>query len=517
MTAQSFERQGLRLMAVAIAALLLAACQSSDRPKAEHPAAERRSATSPATPSAAPEFRPIAGAPRPNIIVILADDLGYADVSAYRAGRIPTPNIDSIGRDGVRFTQGYSSAPICSPARAGLLTGRHQQRFGFEYNPGAAARELAERRGLDTRERTMADALRAAGYRTAAIGKWHLGGSPEFYPTNRGFDEYWGFLTGQTNHIRPDAPEAVNAFEPVERPGAGELARAWRNVNQPNRVIRGANREPVELGDGLLTEQLTEQAVAFIDRNRERPFFLYLAHHAPHTPLQITRKYFDRFPNIANRTQRVYAGMVSALDDGVGAVLEALARNRIEQNTIVVFIGDNGCAMYVPDLCTGEPVSGGKLSYLEGGVRVPYLMRWPARIGPGKVHGAPVSSLDLFPTFAAAAGVGLLPDRAYDGIDLIGQLSAPNAGRAPLYWRSQPMAAVRDGQWKYVRELDGAENLYDLASDPRELRNLATAQPSVLAQLRQAHRQWESDKAAPLWQPNRTRFMFEGRTFEFTP
>lgn len=490
--------------------MALSACQSPDgaNPKVTAPAINE---------TAIPGFSVQSGAARPNIIVIVADDLGYADVSAYRANRIPTPHIDSIGRAGVLFTQGYSSAPICSPSRAGLLTGRHQQRYGFEYNPGPAARVLAERRGLDTGERTMADALRAAGYRTAAIGKWHLGSSPEFYPTNRGFDEYWGFLTGQTNHIRPDAPDAVNAFPPVDRPIGGDLSRAWRDLTPANRVIQGPDREPVDLADGLLTEQLTEQAVAFIERNRSRPFFLYLAHHAPHTPLQVSRKYFDRFAHISNRSQRVYAGMVSALDDGVGAVLDALARHQLTQNTLVVFTADNGCAMYVPDICTGDPLSGGKLSYLEGGIRVPYLARWPARIPAGTVHSAPVSSLDLFPTFAAAAGVQLLSDRTYDGIDLFSQLSTENQSRPALFWRSMPMGAVREGSWKYVRDLDGTESLYDLLTDPRELHNRATDQAAVLSRLRQAHRQWEADKTAPRWAPNTVRFSFEGRQFSFTP
>lgn len=542
-TAPRTEAAGLprspRLM-TGLVAFIMVACQSTDPPAASSTttpaaAAGTTAYTTPVTASAPTTAATAATATKasatsattlaptaaqPNIIVILADDLGYADVSAYRADRIPTPNIDRIGREGALFTQGYSSAPICSPARAGLLTGRHQQRFGHEYNTGPAVRELTGKRGLDTSEVTMADALRSAGYRTAAIGKWHLGSAPEFYPTNRGFDEYWGFLTGQTNHIRPLAADAVNAFEPVERPIAGDLSRAWLQVTPANRVVRGAEREPVELGDGLLTEQLTEQAVAFIERNRTQPFFLYLAHHAPHTPLQVSRKYFDRFPNIGNRSARVYAGMVSALDDGVGEVLQALARHRLADNTIVVFLADNGCAMYLPDVCSGKPLSGGKLSYLEGGVRVPYLMRWPARIRAGTVHSAPVSSLDLFPTFAAAAGMTLPAGRVYDGIDLISQLGASGTSakaRGPLFWRSQPMAAVREGHWKYIREMDGSELLYDLSTDVLERDDRAPHEAAVVARLRQAHRQWEADKTSPRWPSNRVSFSFEGRRYEFPP
>ncbi|MFO1200546.1 MAG: sulfatase-like hydrolase/transferase [Burkholderiaceae bacterium] len=457
-------------------------------------------------------------AARPNVVVFVADDLGYADVSTYREGRIPTPNIDRIGREGAVFTQGYASAPICSPSRAGLMTGRHQQRFGFEYNTGPPARDPGERRGLDPRELTLADALRAAGYRTGAFGKWHLGYSSEFYPLNRGFDEFWGFLGGQTNHIRPDAPEAVNGAEPASAFVAGNLARPATTVGPGNAVIAGPQRTRVPLGDGLLTEQITEQALAFIERNRARPFFLYVAHHAPHTPLQVTRKYFDRFPAIRNRTQRVYAGMVSALDDGVGAVLDRLQSLGLARDTIVVFVSDNGCAAYVPDLCSAEPLSGGKLTYLEGGVRIPFLVRWPARIRPGTTHASPVSTLDVFPTVAAAAGVGLPRDRAYDGVDLLAQLAAgPRGGRAPLFWRTDPIRAMRDGDYKYVQDLNGAQFLYRLPDDPRETRNLAAGEAGRVAEMRARYGQWEADKVAPRWPARSITYEFDGRTFTFLP
>lgn len=458
-------------------------------------------------------------APRPNIVLILADDLGYADVSTYRAGRIPTPNIDRIGREGAVFTQGYATAPICSPSRAGLMTGRHQQRFGFEYNTGPAPRDLAERRGLDSAEWTLADALRSAGYRTAAIGKWHLGSAPERYPLSRGFDEFWGFLTGQSNHIAPDAPEAVNALPPASGPPYTDLVRPWPAVGAGNAIVTGPQRERVDLGNGYLPEQITEQALAFIERHRAQPFFLYLAHSTPHTPLQTTRKYFDRFGAIADRSQRVYAGMVSALDDAVGAVLDRLAALGIARNTIVVFVSDNGCAAYIPGLCGAEPLSGGKLTYLEGGVRIPFLVRWPARIAAGRIHQAPVSTLDLFPTLAAAAGIGLRSDRAYDGLDLLPQLQrAADTQRPPLFWRSQPMQAMRLGDWKYLKDLDGIESLYDLAADPTESRDLAATQPSVLADLRARYAGWQADKAAPKWSATRVvEYDFAGRHFRFTP
>lgn len=470
------------------------------------------------TPVAAPA--PSASAARPpNLIIILADDLGHADVSTYRKGRFATPNIDRIGREGAVFLQGYASAPICSPSRAGLLTGRHQQRFGFEYNTGAAQRDIGERRGLPATERTIADALRAAGYRTGALGKWHLGSSEAQYPTHRGFDEFWGFLTGQTNHIRPDAPDAVNARSPATGLAGFDLVRPFARVAAANAVIKGPGRERVDLGDGLLTEQLTAQAIDFVERHRDRPFFLYLAHHAPHTPLQVTRKYYDRFAHIEDRSQRVYAAMIQALDEGVGALLDRLDALNLSRDTLVVFLSDNGCAAYLPGLCSGEPVSGGKLTLLEGGIRIPFLVRWPAQIAAGTRHQAPVSTLDVLPTLLRAAGVPLPADHRIDGQDLLGQLQAPgNARGDALHWRSQPMRALRQAQWKYIRDLDGIEFLYDLDADPRELRNLAGTDAVRLDDMRRSFEQWEADKRAPAWQPARvTSFDFEGRHFSFRP
>jgi len=478
--------------------------------------------TTPALPTKPVESAPVAGVKKtdqPNVIVIIADDLGYADVSTYFPGRIPTPNIDRLGREGVVFTQGYTTAPICSPSRAGLMTGRHQQRFGFEYNNGPAARDVSQRLGMDPGEITLANQLKTVGYRTGVVGKWHLGSSDEHYPTNRGFDEFWGFLTGQTNFIRPDAPDAVNFVPPdSETPAGGDLVRPSATVGPNNAVITGPNRQRVDLGNGFLTEQTTEQALAFIERNQSRPFFLYVAHHAPHTPLQVTRKYYDRFPQIKDEMQRIYAGMVSALDDGVGAILNDLDKKGLSKNTIVVFLSDNGCAAYVPGLCSPEPLSGGKLTYLEGGVRVPFLMKWPAKIPAGTVHKAPISALDVFPTVSVAAGVKVPSDRPYDGFDLIPQIAAAQSDRgSPLFWRTQPMHVVRDGDWKYYKDLDGVEFLYNLKADPKETDNRAAIEPVRLAAMRLQFEKWEAGMIPPKWPGRSTAYEFADRSFRFTP
>ena len=473
-------------------------------------------------PASGPDGNPEPGDAKsraPNIIVILADDLGYADVSTYFPGRIPTPNIDRIGQEGVVFEQGYVTAPICSPSRAGLMTGRYQQRFGFEYNNGPPSRDVRDHLGLDVSEQTIANILGARGYTSAVIGKWHLGASPEHYPLERGFDYFWGFLTGQTNFIRPDAPDAVNGAPPQGPDGdKWELERPAPFVAETNKVVTGPDRTIVDLGDGYLTEQLTTEAVSFIDRNKDRPFFLYLAHAAPHTPLQTTTTYYDRFPEIGDKAQRVYAGMVSALDDSVGHVLDEVDALGLTENTIVIFLSDNGCAAYVDGICSAEPLSGGKLTYLEGGIRVPFLMRWPAKLPAGTGYEAPVSSLDILPTLALAAGADLPSDRTYDGTDIVAQVEAGGQTRATdLFWRTTPMQVVRTGDWKYYVDKSGREFLYDISTDPTEETNLVAEHPEKVELMKSAFAAWETDKVDPAWAGRAITFEFGGRIFEFSP
>jgi arylsulfatase A-like enzyme len=489
------------------AGLMLAAAPTLSLGDAGVPSAQARG-------DAAAPVAAVAG--RPNVLVIILDDLGFADVSAYKKGRIPTPHIDRLAREGVLFTQGYVSAPICSPSRAGLMTGRHQQRFGFEYNNGPGAIDRAEHRGLDPREQTIGDVLKAGGYRTGVIGKWHLGWNDEHYPTNRGFDHFWGLLTGQTNFMRPDAPDVINAYEPSKPGEARELVQPYQVVGATEQIVTGPDRTPVPLGDRHLTDMITDEAIRFIDTSRDQPFFLYLAHPAPHTPLQATREWYDRFPGIESRQNRVYAAMVAQADAGIGRVLAHLEASGRADNTIVVLLSDNGCAAYIGGLCSPEPLSGGKLTYLEGGVRVPFILRWPARIKGGRVFDRPVSSLDIMPTVARAAGVTLPADRAYDGQDIMATLAGKRAPRT-LFWRTQPIAAMREGDWKFVRDLEGREYLYNLRKDPRETVNLVTRHPRRAEAMRAAHAAWAAQMSAPGWKPRRTEFDFGGRHFVFTP
>jgi arylsulfatase A-like enzyme len=433
-----------------------------------------------------------------NVVVILADDLGYADVSAHAPDRIPTPHIDRIGREGIEFTDGYATASVCSPSRAALLTGRYQQRFGFEFNAGGDARAHEEHLGLREGELTLGDLMRGAGFRTAAIGKWHQGSQPEFYPTARGFDEFFGFLIGQTAFIDPDVPGVQNA----EAPGGGVIIPRSA-YGERGQVVRGPEQEVVDNARAYLTEELTREAVAFIERNRDRPFLLYLAHHAPHLPFQAPQEYYDRFPHVADHRQRVYAAMVSALDDGVGRVLDTLDALGLADDTLVVFLSDNGCATYT-DVCACEPLRGGKLTYLEGGVRVPFMMRWPAGLPRGLVYEDPVSSLDVLPTALAAVGVDPPSDRVLDGVDLGPFLRGERTGspHEALFWRIGPMTAMRQGRWKTWHSREGAFSfLFDLERDENEVENLVAEEPETLRLLDETYAEWERDLAPPAWDP----------------
>jgi arylsulfatase A-like enzyme len=293
---------------------------------------------------------------QPNIVVIVADDMGYADIGVHGSKDIPTPNIDALAAGGIRFTDGYVSGPYCGPTRAGLMTGRYPQRFGQEFNIGLAMDEHRDV-GLPLEERTLADHLKGAGYRTALFGKWHLGSAPPFFPLRRGFDEFFGFLAGAHTYIAVGAPT--------------------------NRVYDG---EQQATSMTYMTDTLASRAVEFIQRNRARPFFLYLAFNAVHTPLQASEKYLSRFQNIADPTRRTYAAMLSAMDDGIGRTLAALREQQLEENTLIFFFSDNGGPLGAAawNGSSNTPLRGQKAQTWEGGIRVPFIIRWKGKLPEGK-------------------------------------------------------------------------------------------------------------------------------------
>ena len=420
----------------------------------------------------APAQPPAAEPRKPNIVLIVADDLGYGETGAQGyATDIPTPHIDAIARNGVRFTQGYVSAPLCSPTRAGLMTGRYQQRFGHEFNPGPKAKADAVF-GLPRSEATLAERLQSLGYATGMVGKWHLGYSPEKTPTERGFDSFFGFLGGAHPYL----------------PGGGgaEVFRGSQAVTEKE----------------YLTDAFAREAVAFIDQHRSEPFFLYLPFNAVHAPLQASEKYLGRFAGIKDSKRRTFAAMLTAMDDAVGRVMGKLAELKLSEQTLVVFVSDNGGP--TPTTSSGNgPLHGYKGQVWEGGIRVPFMMQWAGRLPAGRVYDRPVMSLDIHATAVAAAGVPISPEWKLDGVNLLPYLRGENTGRPhdTLFWRMGEKHAIRDGDWKMLVEQGAtAPALFNLATDIGEKNNLAAAQPEKLKELVARYDAWASQMSAPSWE-----------------
>ncbi len=414
---------------------------------------------------------------RPNVIVILADDLGYADVGFNGCRDIPTPNIDSLAKHGVRCTNGYVSHPFCSPTRAGLLTGRYQHRFGHENNPAWLPEDPNV--GLPLDQVTLPQVLQKAGYVTGAIGKWHLGAEPRFHPNARGFTEYFGFLGGGHIYI-PGGKGGVEYTIPLMR-----------------------NREPVEQKE-YMTDELSREAADFVVRHKGEPFFLYAAYNAVHTPLQAPEKYLARFVNIADERRRTYAAMTSAMDDGVGRVLAALRESGIEKDTMVWFFSDNGGPAPAVAPTDNTPLRGHKGAVFEGGIRVPFAVQWRGHLREGAVFDDAVISLDVFATTAALAGAQTPADRKMDSVNilphLLGEVKTPPHDW--LHWRTGGGVAwaVRDGNYKLVKAADGQPELFDLKSDVSEKNNLAAQMPEIVEKLTKGHEAWNSELIAPKWE-----------------
>ncbi|PZO52430.1 MAG: sulfatase [Alphaproteobacteria bacterium] len=456
----------------------------------------------------------------PNIIVIVADDLGYNDISLHggiAGGLVRTPNIDALAQQGVQVEQGYAANATCSPSRAAIMTGRYATRFGFEFTsaPVAFARYLShgapdalrqpifhedrvaavpplETLGLPPEEVTIAEHLRDVGYRTLHIGKWHLGEAANLRPEAQGFDESLGFMPGAAMFMPRNDPDVVNAylpFDPIDR-------FIWANLPYAVEYNGGQRFAP----RGYLTDYFTDQAVAAIDANRNRPFFMYLAYNAPHTPLQAAREDYEALAGIEDHTERVYGAMILALDRGVGRVMQALRERGLDENTLVIFTSDNGGAWYagLPEL--NSPYRGWKATFFEGGIRTPFFVRWPARLPAGARIAGPATHIDIFATAAAAAGAPAT--RPLDGVNLLPFLSGET--RTPphdvLFWRSGPYRVVRAGDWKLqVAETPNRVWLFNLRDDPTEQRDVSAQHPERVAELRALIEAQNAAMPAPLW------------------
>jgi arylsulfatase A-like enzyme len=422
---------------------------------------------------------------QPNVIVFLSDDVGYAEYGFQGSKDIPTPHIDSIANGGVKFTQGYVSGPYCSPTRAGLLTGRYQTRFGHEFNEGGAA-GTAGGFGLPLTEKTMANRMKELGYATCAIGKWHLGGSPEHLPMKRGFDEFYGTV-------------ANTPF-----------------FNPPNFVDSRVSQEkfPVQDDNFYTTDAYRERAVDWIDKHmaahKDQPFFIYFPFNAQHAPLQATEKYLSRFPDIADENRKIFAAMMSAMDDAVGAVLDKVREIGQEENTLIFFLADNG-GPTMQTTSKNDPLRGFKATTWEGGVRVPFCVQWKGKIPAGKTYENPIIQLDILPTAIAAAGGQVDPAWKLDGVDLLPYLTGENTNKPheTLYWRFGNQWAIRHGDWKLVVGNEPgmpatamkAPSLFNLAADISEAKDLAAAEPEKVKELKAQFDAWNAEQEEPRWRP----------------
>jgi len=453
----------------------------------------------------------------PNIVILLADDLGYGELGCQGNRQIPTPHIDSIAANGVRFTAGYVTASYCSASRAGLMTGQYQARFGYDDNPTGARNELPDA-GLPVSQKTLGDRLTDAGYATALVGKWHLGGTARFHPLRRGFDEFFGF-THEGHYFVPPPYDGVTTML-RRRVLPNGAANRWTSAdgklilgshmghNEPdydanNPIVRQS--QPVDESD-YLTDAFTREAVEFIDRNKDRPFFLYVAYNAVHSPLQGADRYMEKFVAIDDIQRRIFAAMLANLDDSVGEVLAKLKDEKLLSRTLVFFLSDNGGP--TRELTSSNlPLRGGKGQLYEGGIRVPFLAQWPGQIPAGTTRNEPVISLDIHATSLAAAGIKPSTEK-FDGLNLLPMLrgrnhevSAPGNAQREMYWRMNQKRALRSGDWKVVRNSAskaGPWELYNLSHDLSESDNLAETMPDKLREMIDRWQAWDAQMMPPV-------------------
>ena len=459
----------------------------------------------------------------PNVIVILADDLGKTDISLYGSPHVHTPHIDALGEEGVVFSEAYCTSPICAPSRASLLTGRYQQRFGFELQPHdryprnrlevAAYRMLLRnenwevsdtprfprkedivRQGLPPSEISLGELLKERGYATGIVGKWHLGVEKPFIPNNRGFDYQYGFYEAFSLYAPVDEPDIVN-----HRHDHFANRYIWKKGREGPSAIR-RNHTVIEEHD-YLTTKIADEAVSFIQRNHGNSFFLYVPFSAPHTPFQVPEAYFEQFSHVSDRNKRVYYAMIQALDDAVGVISRTVHELGLDEHTLIFFASDNGGATYT-GATDNAPLKGGKFSNFEGGLNIPFMMRWNGVVEPGTVYQNPVSLMDIFVTSVLAAGGALPEDRVYDGADLLPYVTGLVEGPVhdTLVWRSVYNHAIRSGKWKLIlNEREGHMELYDLQTDKSETQNQLEEQSEIIEELLHELNRKEREFMNPLW------------------
>ncbi len=442
-----------------------------------------------------------AAAAKPNIVLLFADDAGYADFGFQGSPHFKTPHLDRLAKSGVRLTSFYVSGSTCGPSRAGLLSGRYQQRFGFEENnvPPVMSENgklVGDEMGLPTDIPTMGDHLQALGYRTAVFGKWHLGVADRYHPLKRGFDEFYGFRGGARSYF----PFTNLAKQKPE-----------------NRIER--NFAEFAEHEGYLTSALADETCEFIERNRERPFFAYVSFNAVHSPMQRDPQDKDAFSQLEGK-RRINAQMTLALDRACGRIIDKLEKLGLRDNTLVVFTNDNGGPMD-RNGSSNYPFSGVKATQLEGGIRVPCIVSWPGHVPAGATYGHPAITLDLLPTFLAAATCHLQPATrrlpgGLDGVDLIPYLNGTRKTlpHDTLYWKMESRGAIRDGDWKLLRFPDRPARLHNLADDPGEQNDLAARYPDKVRALYKKLFAWEQELQRPLFMLRRQEEGWSSRRYD---
>ncbi len=464
---------------------------------------------------------------KPNIIVVLVDDLGFNQISSYGGGmangQFKTPNIDKLAKDGVLCTNGYSSSPVCSPSRAALLTGRFATRFGYEFTPTTSSMMKAisifskkngiadgiyydnreeniidiDQMGIPQSEKTIPEILKPEGYHNIHIGKWHLGHGKDFLPRKHGFDESLRMDQGSL-FLPVNDKNVINAkldFDPIDKV-------LWGNLPYAVNFNEGPRMNP----DGHLTDYLTDEAVKVIEKNKNRPFFLYLAYWAVHSPLQAKKEDYEKLSFIKNHEERVLASMVMTVDRGVGKIRDVLKENNMDDDTIIIFTSDNGAPGYIGLPNLNKPYRGWKLTHFEGGVHVPFIVSYPNKIPKGSAYNGRVSNLDIFSTVASLAGIDInrndLQEIELDGVNILPYLSGEKEGEPDrvLFNKSGDYSfLIKDGWKLQVDLIQNKKWLYNLNEDPTEQINLIESYPEKLNEFEKILNEKLSEQVKPIW------------------
>ncbi|TXG39823.1 sulfatase [Seonamhaeicola maritimus] len=431
-------------------------------------------------------------AQQPNILFIFSDDAGYADFGFHGSHDFKTPNLDALAASGVKFTQAYVSAAVCGPSRAGLLTGKYQQKFGFEENNvkgymSNSSALLGHDMGLPVDQVTMADYLKELGYKTALFGKWHMGHADRYHPTKRGFDEFYGFRGGARSYWEMSEAE-------MQKKAEAKLEKGFGHFKEPEKY---------------LTDELADATIEFIERNKKQPFFAYLSFNAVHTPMEARKDDLEKVPAHLTGRRRTLAAMTIGMDRAIGRVLDKVKELGLSDNTLIVFTNDNGGPSDT-NHSSNAPLSGTKANHLEGGIRVPFLMSWAGKLKANSSYNNPISTLDLLPTFVTVGGGDVSEIEGLDGVDLMPFAKGESQGKPheTLFWKKENRGAIRHNEWKLIRFPDRPAELYNIEEDISEINDLASEKPELVRELYKKLFDWELTLDRPLWQLKR---LYEGK------